>query len=161
MGSNPILFVTVSAQEIYQFGRLFALGAEGWEFEPLFLDLFMLLILYYVSFTAVLGLVFFSGCSVTHMRRSALASSLATFFVSLLLGPFLLEGGLLLSPVSFWFSSSVLFGLDGASYLFVLLSVFLTILCILVSWFSVVFLVHEFLLCLLILQFLLIILFTA
>lgn len=137
------------------------MGAEGWEFESLFLDLLMLGVLYYVSFTAALGLFFFSGSSVIRMRRAALASSLALFFILLLLGPFLLEGSWLFLRASFWFGSSVLFGLDGVSYLFVLLSVFLIILCLLLSWSSIVSLVPEFLLCLLVLQFLLIVLFTT
>lgn len=54
-----------------------------------------------------------------------------------------------------------MFGVDGVSYLFVLLSIVLTIVCVLVSWPSIVSLVKEFLLCLLVLDFFLIVLFTA
>ena len=148
-------------QEIYQLGRLFALGAEGWGFESPFLDFLMLQTLYYISFTAALCLFLSHGSSYVGLRQVALVGSLSTFLVSLLLGPCLLERGLFLSPLYFWFGTSVLFGLDGVSYLFILLSVLLTILCILISWPSVKFLVREFLLCLLVLQFLLLILFTA
>lgn len=121
----------------------------------------MLPALYYVSFVAVLCLLFSGQHSPLRLRRISLAGSLAIFFISLLLGPFLLEGGYFFAPSYSWFGSPILFGLDGVSYLFVLLSSFLTVICILVSWYSVVFLVREFLLCLLVLQFLLILLFTT
>lgn len=94
----------------------------------------MLQVLYYTSFTAVLCLLFSAGGSPVHVRRVALGGSVSTFFISLFLGPLLLEGNLLLfAPHSPWFGSFLSFGLDGVSYLFVLLSIFLTVLCILIS----------------------------
>ena len=121
----------------------------------------MLQVLYYVSFVAVLCLLFSGRHSLVRLRRVSLAGSLAIFLIGLLLGPLLLEGGYFFSPAYTWFGSFVLFGLDGVSYLFVLLSSLLTVICVLVSWYSVVFLVWEFLLCLLVLQFLLVLLFTT
>lgn len=121
----------------------------------------MLQVLYYVSLIALLCLLLSRGCSLLRLWRVALFGSLSSFFTSLLLGPSLLEGGFFLVPSRSWLGSSVLFGLDGTSYLFILLSSLLTVLCILVSWASVVYLVYEFLACLLVLQLLLLVLFTA
>lgn len=160
MGSSPILFIRGLAQEIYQLGRLFALGAEGWGFESPFLDLLMLQTLYYVSFIAVLCLLTSGGNNV-QLRKVALGGAISTFFVSLLMGPSLLENSLFFAPFCSWFGSKVLFGVDGVSYLFILLSILLTIVCILVSWPSITYLVREFLLCLLVLDLFLIVLFTA
>lgn len=120
----------------------------------------MLLTLYYVSFMAALWLFVTDGSSYVRLRQVALAGCFSTLIVCLLLGSCLLERGFLFVSI-FWFGGPVLYGLDGVSYLFVLLSVLLTALCILVSWSSITYLVQEFLLCLLVLQFLLIVLFTA
>lgn len=121
----------------------------------------MLQLLYYVCLAAPLCLVFSSRVSPVRLRRVALFGSLSTFFVSLVMGLPLLESGFFLTPAYFWFGSHVLFGLDGVSYLFVLLSSLLTVICILVSWATVTYLVYEFLLCLLVLQLLLVFLFTT
>lgn len=84
-------------QEIDQFGRLFALGAEGRGFESPFLEFSMLQTLYYVSFTAVL-LLFLSNGGHDRLRKVALGGAISTFFVSLLLGPSLLERSLFIAP---------------------------------------------------------------
>lgn len=120
----------------------------------------MLQTLYYVSLIAVLCL-FISGGSNVQLRKVALGGAISTFFVSLLVGPSLLERSLFFASFCSWFGSNILFGVDGVSYLFILLSVFLTVVCILVSWSSITYLVKEFLLCLLVLNLFLIILFTA
>lgn len=157
----PFSSLRVLAQEIYQLGRLFALGAEGWEFESPFLDLLMLEILYYISFMAALCQFISDRDSETQQRRLALGGAISTFFVSLLLGPSLLDRGFFMTGPYSWFGTSVLFGADGVSYLFVLLSIFLTIICVLASWSSVFYIVKEFLVCLIVLEFLLIVLFTT
>ena len=77
---------------------MFALGAEGWGFESLFLDLLMLQTLYYVSFIAVLCL-FIPGGNEVQLRKVALGGAVSTFFVSLLMGPSLLENSLFLAPL--------------------------------------------------------------
>lgn len=93
----------------------------------------MLQILYYISFTTVICVFVLGRGSNSGARQAALGGSLFTFFTSILLGPLLLERSFLIAPLYSWFGSSVLFGLDGISYLFVLLSILLTIICILVS----------------------------
>nr|YP_009348186.1 NADH dehydrogenase subunit 4 [Corallina officinalis]APX55296.1 NADH dehydrogenase subunit 4 [Corallina officinalis]QJF58204.1 NADH dehydrogenase subunit 4 [Corallina officinalis] len=104
--------------------------------------------------------------NVNHCRLATLYSSCVTFLLSLLIwiqfnqsSPFFQ-----FCKTINWFSSLNFYytvGIDGISLFFILLTTFLIILCILVSWESVTYYVKEYLISFLLLEFLLIQVFSV
>nr|YP_010323015.1 NADH dehydrogenase subunit 4 [Melithaea erythraea]UKP87829.1 NADH dehydrogenase subunit 4 [Melithaea erythraea] len=98
------------------------------------------------------------------LRQQALEWSLITFAFSLLLLVNLHQEAQFQQIIEFnwistlgWFEGSpILFAIDGISIFFIILSTLLTPICILVSWNSIKFLLKEFIICLLGMEFLLI-----
>ena len=95
------------------------------------------------------------------IKQIALLSSLIVFIVSLLLWIlFNNEENKFIYVLHLpWLSKFNIFyslGLDGISIFFIILTTFLTPLCILISWYSIKYKIKEFLLMLLITEFLLI-----
>ena len=95
------------------------------------------------------------------MKRSALVWSFILFIEIFLLGGALQEGfSCFQDRGEFTQLRWGVFGVDGLSYCFLLLVILLLPICILVSWESIRFLVREFLICLFVLSWLLIGVFT-
>nr|APC24908.1 NADH dehydrogenase subunit 4 [Gracilariopsis andersonii] len=121
------------------------------------------------SLTPLVGLVILFIIPATKeslCRLIALNTSCVTFLFSLILWiQFDSHTSLFQFSVTFdWFPSINLYytlGIDGISLFFILLTTLLTIICILVSWSSVKFLVKEYLICFLLLEFFLIQVFSV
>nr|YP_009389233.1 NADH dehydrogenase subunit 4 [Thorea hispida]ARX95977.1 NADH dehydrogenase subunit 4 [Thorea hispida] len=119
--------------------------------------------LIFTIFTPVFGsffLLFIPGSNVRLCRNIALISSLFTFLFSLVIwlqfDSLNLNYQFLFSLA--WFPSFNLYytiGVDGLSIFFVILTTFLLIICILASWDTVHYYLKEYLICFLLLEFLL------
>ena len=121
-------------------------------------------ILFFVSCTPLVGvilIIIFPWIEEKFFRTIALWSSCITFLCSLVLW---LNFDQFSSSFQFikifsWinlFNSYYVIGLDGISLFFIILTTFLTMICILVSWNSIVDYLKEYLVCFLVLEFLLI-----
>nr|QJH88477.1 Nad4 [Pterocladia lucida] len=125
--------------------------------------------LIYISLTPLLGaliLYFIPSTNLTLCRVIALQITCLTFILSLMLWIQFDSSTSLFQFVQTlnWLRSWNLYytvGVDGISLFFILLTTFLTVICILVSWSSVRSLVREYLICFLILEFCLIQVFTV
>ena len=152
-------------------GRLSALEVEGYGFEPRFSEMwnfeYMLELIYILPLIGIIFLLIKPREDIVGLWKIGLECSLLTLTVTIFLwASFDGEGQFQAIKKFDWiFSIEPVFGVlnfavDGISIFFIVLTALLTPICILISWNSIKFLVKEFILCLLLMEVLLMGVFT-
>ena len=135
-----------------------ALGVGGCEFKSHFLESVLELVILF-PVMGILNILIRENDK--KLKQIALEWSLLTFMATIILWiSFDGEGRFQTIKYFEWVPGSALFAVDGISLFFLILTALLTPICVLISWNSIKFLIKEFLLCLLVIEILLMGVFT-
>lgn len=164
MGSNPILIIYGRPSGNISIGRLSTLGVEGYGFNSHSPD--MLNLVFMFPLIGIFLLIITSRDKTEKLKKIALEWSLFTLTATILLwASFDREGQIQIIKKINWIIieplfGPIIFGVDGVSIFFVILTALLIPICVLISWNSIKYLIKEFLLCLFLIEILLIGVFT-
>ncbi len=138
-----------------------ALGVGGYGFKSHFLEKMLELVVLFPVMGIINILVIIREKNI-RLKTIALEWSLLTLTATILLwASFDGEGQFQAIKKFEWVPGSVLFAVDGISLFFLILTALLTPICVLISWNSINFLIKEFILCLLIIEIILMGVFTV